>query len=543
MKFCGNCGKRLDGAAPSSPEPDAHGGGRTMFMHAADMQGLVKDKLCKLITIDQSGREGMTFTIKNGETICGRVNGIILFFDDPYVSPTHCKFSFFGGQLKVADQGSLNGVYVRVKQERRLADGELIRVGRQLFRFESMRSAAFQIKKADGDDSRIWGSPTPAAFGRLVQILEDGRTGEIRLLTGDRCQLGREIGDIVMPTDGFISGRHCVFTHVDGEAVLTDLGSSNGTIVDEHLITGPTLAEPGAFIQIGATVIAVEAVQAADLPELAPIVGANRPFARRFREALPPLPDKLRAPTPRDDDDEPHRALWWRSLVPLLSGFGLFLFAGQKPVFLIVTALAPLVMFYDSRRTQREQDRKRDRQAGKASQEQADFLQRLGSTLVLERARRRQLAPAAGLSALHAALKTRRIWDRSSDDADFAAVTVGLAHLPTSIAIEWPDQTPTPHLWWVPVEVPLLATGSLAILGPHERSQAVVRGMVLSLATSHSPADLRIWVLTEPDRAEGWAFARWLPHTFVDDHGARIATTPTDRAQLMKALGQVLDNR
>jgi uncharacterized OB-fold protein len=138
VKFCGNCGKRLDGAAAPA---EGDGGVRTMFMHAADLAHVAKEKICKLITIDQSGREGMTFTIKNGETICGRVNGIILFFDDPYVSPTHCKFSFYGGQLKVTDQGSLNGVYVRVKQERELLDGEQIRVGRQL-RFRSKRPMA-----------------------------------------------------------------------------------------------------------------------------------------------------------------------------------------------------------------------------------------------------------------------------------------------------------------------------------------------------------------------------------------------------------------
>ena len=256
VKFCGNCGKRLDGGAQPAPAADADAGaGRTMFMHAADMAGVVKEKLCKLITIDQSGREGMTFTIKNGETICGRVNGIILFFDDPFVSPTHCKFSFYGGQLKVTDQGSLNGVYMRVKQERRLVDGELIRVGRQLFRFETMRSAAFQVKKVDGDDSRIWGSPSPSAFGRLVQILDDGRTGEIRLLTGDRCQLGREVGDIVMPTDGFISGRHCVFTQQDGEAVLTDLGSSNGTYIR---VRNEADIAHGDFVLVGNQMLRVE---------------------------------------------------------------------------------------------------------------------------------------------------------------------------------------------------------------------------------------------------------------------------------------------
>ncbi len=228
-----------------------------MFMHAADSSAVVKEKICKLVTIDQSGREGMTFTIKSGETICGRVNGVILFFDDPFVSPTHCKFAFHGGTLKVVDLGSLNGVYMRVKQERRLDDGELIRLGRQLFRYESMKNAAFQIKKVDGDDSRIWGAPTPSAFGRLVQILDDGRTGEIRLLTGERAQVGREQGDIVIPTDGFISGRHCVFTHQNGDAIISDLGSSNGTYI--RVRESADVAH-GDFVLVGNQMLRVEIV-------------------------------------------------------------------------------------------------------------------------------------------------------------------------------------------------------------------------------------------------------------------------------------------
>ncbi len=256
VKFCGNCGKRLDVAgAPGAVE--AGGAQRTMFMHAADLAAPPKEKLCKLITIDQAGREGMTFTIKSGETLCGRVNGVILFFDDPFVSPTHCKFSFLQGKLKVIDQGSLNGVYLRVKQEQRVVDGDLLRVGRQLFRYESLEKAAFQVKKIPGDDSRIWGSPNAASFGRLVQILEDGRTGEIRLLSGERCQLGRENGDIVMPTDGFISGRHCVFTQQNGETMLTDLGSSNGTYVRVRIEAD---VGHGDFVLVGNQMLRIEIV-------------------------------------------------------------------------------------------------------------------------------------------------------------------------------------------------------------------------------------------------------------------------------------------
>jgi pSer/pThr/pTyr-binding forkhead associated (FHA) protein len=257
VKFCGNCGKRLDGPAPASSAAPEEGAGRTMFLHAAGDLGAVKEKVCKLVTIDQTGREGMTFTIKSGETVCGRVNGVILFFDDPFVSPTHCKFSFINGVLKVIDLNSLNGVYMRVKQERRLADGELIRLGRQLFRFESMKMASFQVKKADGDDSRIWGAPAPAAFGRLVQILDDGRTGEIRLLVGERAQVGREVGDIVIPTDGFISGRHCVFTLQQGQPTLADLGSSNGTYIR---VRGEAEVGHGDFVLVGNQMLRVEIV-------------------------------------------------------------------------------------------------------------------------------------------------------------------------------------------------------------------------------------------------------------------------------------------
>lgn len=253
MKFCGSCGKRLDGgAAPAAAS--APSGGRTMFMHAADLQ-LPVEKVCKLVTIDQSGKEGMTFSLKKGETVCGRVNGIILFFDDPYVSPTHGLFAFHDGKLTVTDKASLNGVYRRLRGEHVLSDGDFLRIGRQLFRFETMTQAQQQVQRGEGDDAQIWGSPAPACFGRLVQILEDGRTGEIRLLAGESCNLGREQGEIVFPTDGFISGRHCSFFKRGEQALLKDLGSSNGTYVR---IRDKADIEHGEFLLIGNQMLRVE---------------------------------------------------------------------------------------------------------------------------------------------------------------------------------------------------------------------------------------------------------------------------------------------
>lgn len=248
VRFCGHCGKRLDAPPGAGPEP-----ARTMFMHAQS-EPAVQEKTCKLVTIDQSGREGMIFTLRAGETVCGRSNGLVLF-EDPFVSPTHCKFVFGNGKLKVIDNSSLNGVYLRVRAERKLHDGDFVRAGRQLFRFELLQNAAIQVKRIDSDDSKVWGSPFPAAFGRIIQILDDGRTGEIRVLAGDRCQLGREIGDIVMPSDGFISGRHCVFVRQGPDVVIQDLGSSNGTYVR---VRGETDVQQGDFLLLGNQMLRVE---------------------------------------------------------------------------------------------------------------------------------------------------------------------------------------------------------------------------------------------------------------------------------------------
>ena len=46
--------------------------------------------------------------------VVGRT-GQLVFPDDPFVSPTHADFFYRNGKLVVKDEGSTNGVYLRVK--------------------------------------------------------------------------------------------------------------------------------------------------------------------------------------------------------------------------------------------------------------------------------------------------------------------------------------------------------------------------------------------------------------------------------------------
>lgn len=75
-------------------------------------------------------------------------------------------------------------------------------------------------------------------------------------LAPDRTEIGREISrGVALPQDGNVSRRHAVIQYLDGEYVLRDEGSSNGTYVDGVRIPVdvPHPIKPGDEIQFGAS--------------------------------------------------------------------------------------------------------------------------------------------------------------------------------------------------------------------------------------------------------------------------------------------------
>lgn len=89
------------------------------------------------------------------------------------------------------------------------------------------------------------GEPPPAA------ALEGG--DQPVLLTKDVTAIGRAPGNDVMIPDGAVSSRHATIEHRNGEFVLTDIGSSNGTLVNGRRIAAPWILQPGDEIQFGDT--------------------------------------------------------------------------------------------------------------------------------------------------------------------------------------------------------------------------------------------------------------------------------------------------
>lgn len=85
--------------------------------------------------------EGVTrdvFHVRKDEVVMGRELGDVVFTDDAFLSRRHAvlRRNSTTGAFALADAGSSNGTFVRVRGEVRLQGGDEIRIGQQLFRIE-----------------------------------------------------------------------------------------------------------------------------------------------------------------------------------------------------------------------------------------------------------------------------------------------------------------------------------------------------------------------------------------------------------------------
>lgn len=70
--------------------------------------------------------------------------------------------------------------------------------------------------------------------------------------------IGRAVGcDLRLPLSA-VSRHHCLLRIDGGEALLTDLGSSNGTHVNGQRVTGVVRLRPGDRLRIGTALFLVE---------------------------------------------------------------------------------------------------------------------------------------------------------------------------------------------------------------------------------------------------------------------------------------------
>ena len=215
--------------------------------------GAVQSARAKLTLIRGDGDDGVSFTLAGKDHLAGRGDCPIAFPDDPFLSPTHANFRYDNGTLVVRDEGSLNGVYVRITSKAEIQTGSTILVGEQVLRV----APAPTIEDTPDSDGTYFSAsmPRPARL-EVRQYLRGGLVGWV-YRCGETATIGREGNDINFPDDPFISGRHAEIKLENGSLAVTDLGSRNGTFIR---VAGERVLRHGDYVFLGQQLLRVEIV-------------------------------------------------------------------------------------------------------------------------------------------------------------------------------------------------------------------------------------------------------------------------------------------
>lgn len=236
-KFCGRCGAAV---------PPEILQARTQFFGQLQAPGKAK-----LILIRGEGVEGLSYQLNAEQHVVGK-SGQLVFPDDPFVSPKHANFFYRNSKLVVKDEGSVNGVYLRVRGAVDIAPGDFFLAGEQVFRVD----APPKLNDQPGPDGTFfYSSPKHQSPFRINQLLQGGMLGMTVCARGPSLQIGREGGDLNFPSDLYMSASHCKLSDAGGKLLLEDLNSRNGTYV--RLKAERELAH-GDYLFIGRKLLRVE---------------------------------------------------------------------------------------------------------------------------------------------------------------------------------------------------------------------------------------------------------------------------------------------
>ena len=238
-KFCGACGAGV---------PEDIQLLREAYFGA--MQAPGKARLI-LIRGDQ-GVDGLSYLLQGNEHVAGRQEAQILFPDDAWLSPRHANFIYRGEKLVVRDEGSVNGVYVRVRAPVNLSPGDQFLCGEQVFRLDG---APEDTSGPAPDQTYFYSSPKRPTSFRITQILTGGSEGISVCAREDTVLIGRENCDMNFPDDIYMSASHARVDATDGAFSLTDAGSRNGTYVQ---IRGEQQLGHGDYLFLGKQLLRVE---------------------------------------------------------------------------------------------------------------------------------------------------------------------------------------------------------------------------------------------------------------------------------------------
>lgn len=132
------------------------------------------------------------------------------------------------------------------------------------FLYRAVRAVVLDLygpRQRRGSGQQAPSRPRPAKRGRgtptkVVMLDQRGAKLSTHRLSGT-LQIGRAASCQIRPDDTYLSQLHAKIFDRNGAWVVEDLGSTNGTYLNQRKVTVPTEISPGDRIRVGKTVLEV----------------------------------------------------------------------------------------------------------------------------------------------------------------------------------------------------------------------------------------------------------------------------------------------
>jgi pSer/pThr/pTyr-binding forkhead associated (FHA) protein len=204
--------------------------------------------------------DGREYAIGEEPLVFGREAGADVVVPGDDVSRRHAEIRHTDGGYVVVDL-SANGTFVngdRVQGARPLARADILRIGPDEFRFHAPLEGPppGAAERLSDTMHGIPATPLPAAPVMPAPIASlMGRSGVVKgtrfAIRAPVASVGRgEYNDVVLP-DASVSTMHAKLQRRDGVWIVVDLGSTNGTFVDEEPVRDDFALSPGATLRFG----------------------------------------------------------------------------------------------------------------------------------------------------------------------------------------------------------------------------------------------------------------------------------------------------
>jgi pSer/pThr/pTyr-binding forkhead associated (FHA) protein len=242
-QFCSRCGYQRGTwkkPAISTPAPAAQSSG------ALDRAGA---------RFSLKSDEGGEYFLPDGEWVLGR-GEVPLRIDNSYISRSHARITVDGDAITITDLGSSNGTFVggsriAVNEAVPLVPGEAIGLGQYMLTLGRVEQAEAEVSTAPAAIDIVSEPAVVPADGQELAEARELSPWAIVAESGEAIDLplgvftmGRkaEKAEYIV-NDNYVSSLHCQLVATETTLTLTDLGSTNGTLVGDEPLPANTPRE------------------------------------------------------------------------------------------------------------------------------------------------------------------------------------------------------------------------------------------------------------------------------------------------------------